>query len=101
MRAGHGGVTIGSEMTGGARNVFVRDCEMSSLDLDIALRFKTNSVRGGFVEGFHARDLTIGEVGGSVIDINFFYEEGPGHGVEFVDDLVLDNVLENGAEMDV
>jgi polygalacturonase len=149
MRAGHGGVTIGSEMTGGARNVFVRDCEMSSPDLDIALRFKTNSVRGGFVEGFHARDLTIGEVGGSVIDINFFYEEGPGHGfnpvvgdihvqdmtvrtanralnlrgyaddhirgitltnvdfgttarpsvVEYVDDLVLDNVLENGADM--
>jgi polygalacturonase len=80
MRAGHGGVTIGSEMTGGARNVFVRDCAMSSPDLDIALRFKTNSVRGGFIEGFHARDLTIGEVGGSVIDINFFYEEGPGHG---------------------
>jgi hypothetical protein len=48
--------------------------------VDIALRFKTNSVRGGFVEGFHARDLTLGEVGGSVIDINFFYEEGPGRG---------------------
>ncbi|TWD75179.1 polygalacturonase [Kribbella amoyensis] len=80
MRDGHGGVTIGSEMTGGVRNVFVRDCDLSSPNLDIALRFKTNSVRGGFIEQFHAKELRIGQVGSSVIDINFFYEEGPGHG---------------------
>ncbi|GAB2928859.1 glycoside hydrolase family 28 protein [Nonomuraea fastidiosa] len=80
MRDGHGGMTIGSEMSGGVREVFIRDCAMSSPNLDIALRFKTNSVRGGFIEGFHARDLEIGQVGGSVIDVNFFYEEGPGHG---------------------
>ncbi|TDD24047.1 glycoside hydrolase family 28 protein [Nonomuraea diastatica] len=80
FRDGHGGMTIGSEMSGGVREVFIRDCAMSSPNLDIALRFKTNSVRGGFIEGFHARDLEIGQVGGSVIDVNFFYEEGPGHG---------------------
>ena len=80
MRDGHGGVTIGSEMTGGVRNVFVRDCDLSSPNLDIALRFKTNSVRGGFIERFHARQLRIGQVGSSVIDVNFNYEEGPGHG---------------------
>ncbi|WP_228010780.1 glycoside hydrolase family 28 protein [Nonomuraea phyllanthi] len=80
FRDGHGGMTIGSEMSGGVREVFIRDCAMSSPDLDIALRFKTNSVRGGFIDGVHARDLEIGQVGGSVIDVNFFYEEGPGHG---------------------
>lgn len=80
MRDGHGGVTIGSEMSGGVRNVFVRSCEMSSPNLDIALRFKTNSVRGGFINGFYARDITVGEVGRAVVDINFYYEEGPGHG---------------------
>nr|WP_240948062.1 glycoside hydrolase family 28 protein [Planosporangium mesophilum] len=80
MRDGHGGVTIGSEMSGGVRDVFVRNCEMSSPNLDIALRFKTNSVRGGCINGFHARDITVGEVGKAVIDINFYYEEGPGHG---------------------
>jgi polygalacturonase len=80
MRDGHGGVTIGSEMSGGVRNVFVRNCQMSSPNLDIALRFKTNSVRGGFITGFHARDITVGQVGKAVIDINFYYEEGPGHG---------------------
>jgi polygalacturonase len=80
MQDGHGGVTIGSEMSGGVRNVFVRNCEMSSPNLDIALRFKTNSMRGGFIEGFHARDVAVGQVAGAVIDINFFYGEGPGHG---------------------
>ncbi|MFI7132067.1 glycoside hydrolase family 28 protein [Nonomuraea sp. NPDC050153] len=80
FRDGHGGMTIGSEMSGGVREVFIRDCAMSSPNLDIALRFKTNSVRGGFIEGFYARDIEIGQVGGSVIDINFYYEEGPGHG---------------------
>ncbi|MEV0383987.1 glycoside hydrolase family 28 protein [Nonomuraea sp. NPDC050643] len=80
FRDGHGGMTIGSEMSGGVREVFIRECAMSSPNLDIALRFKTNSVRGGFVEGFYARDIEIGQVGGSVIDIDFSYEEGPGHG---------------------
>ncbi|WP_270888237.1 glycosyl hydrolase family 28 protein [Pedococcus sp. 5OH_020] len=80
MRDGHGGVTIGSEMSGGVRNVFVRDCQMSSPNLDIALRFKTNSLRGGFITGFHARDITVGQVGQAVIDINFYYEDGPGQG---------------------
>ncbi|MFU8851801.1 glycoside hydrolase family 28 protein [Micromonospora sp. SL1-18] len=80
MRDGHGGVTIGSEMSGGVRNVFARNCEMSSPNLDIALRFKTNSVRGGFITDIYARDIRIGEVAGAVIDINFYYEEGPGYG---------------------
>ncbi|MGN6751012.1 MAG: glycoside hydrolase family 28 protein [Intrasporangium sp.] len=80
MRDGHGGVTIGSEMSGGVRRVFARNCEMSSPNLDIALRFKTNSVRGGFITDFYASDITIGQVAKAVVDIDFFYEEGPGYG---------------------
>lgn len=80
FRAGHGGVTIGSEMSGGVRDVFARDLHLSSPDLDIALRFKTNSVRGGFIENVHARDITVGTVATSAIEIDFNYEEGPGHG---------------------
>ncbi|WP_158850223.1 glycoside hydrolase family 28 protein [Saccharothrix deserti] len=80
FRAGHGGVTVGSEMSGGVRDVFARDLHMSSPDLDIALRFKTNSVRGGFVENFNARDITVGTVATSAIVIDFNYEEGSGHG---------------------
>ena len=75
MRSGHGGVVIGSEMSGGVRNVFVEDCEMSSPDLDRGLRIKTNSVRGGVVEHFYARNIVIGEVHTAIV-IDFQYEEG-------------------------
>jgi polygalacturonase len=50
MKDGHGGVVIGSEVSGGARNIFAERCRMDSPNLDRALRIKTNSVRGGFVE---------------------------------------------------
>jgi hypothetical protein len=82
MRDGHGGVTLGSEMSGGIRNVYVHDCTMSSPDLNIALRFKTNSIRGGYIEEFHARDIEVGQVAQAVIDIDFYYQEGAGHGFD-------------------
>jgi polygalacturonase len=75
MRAGHGGVTIGSEATGGVRDVFVERCVMSSPDLERGLRIKTNARRGGTVEGVYVRDVEIGEVG-SAIDVDLLYEEG-------------------------
>ena len=76
MRQGHGGVVIGSEMSGGVRNVFAENCRMNSPDLERALRIKTNSVRGGFVENVYMRDVTVGQVADAVFRVNFFYEEG-------------------------
>ena len=76
MKDGHGGVTIGSEISGGARNVFAERCNMDSPNLNIALRFKTNSVRGGVVERIFMRDVTIGQVNQAVISVDFNYEEG-------------------------
>jgi hypothetical protein len=75
MRAGHGGVTIGSEVSGGVRDVFVERCEMSSPELERGIRVKTNAVRGGTVENLFVRDVAIGEVG-SAIDVDMLYEEG-------------------------
>lgn len=76
MKDGHGGVTVGSEISGGCRNVFVEDCEMDSPNLDRALRFKSNAVRGGVVEGVFVRNVTIGRVGDAVLQVDFVYEEG-------------------------
>lgn len=78
MRDGHGGVVIGSEMSGGARNIFAERCEMDSPNLERVLRIKTNSVRGGFVEGVYMRDVTAGQVADAIVRINFLYEEGDG-----------------------
>jgi polygalacturonase len=78
MKDGHGGVVIGSEISGGARNIFAEKCRMDSPALDRALRIKTNSVRGGVIDGVYMRDVTVGEVAEAVVTINFFYEEGEG-----------------------
>ena len=78
MKDGHGGVVIGSEISGGARNIFAEKCRMDSPQLDRALRIKTNSVRGGVIEGVYMRDVTVGQVAEALVTINFFYEEGEG-----------------------
>jgi len=77
MKDGHGGVTIGSEMSGGVRNVFAENCRLSSPNLNQALRFKTNAMRGGTIENVFVRNLTIGEIADAILQVDFFYEEGP------------------------
>ena len=59
FKEGHGGVTMGSETSGGIRNVFAENCQFDSPDLDMALRFKTNPARGGFVEDVFIRHCTV------------------------------------------
>ncbi len=76
MKDGHGGVVLGSECTGGIRNVFVENCEMDSPELDRALRFKNNAVRGGILENVFMRHVKIGRVGEAVLTIDLLYEEG-------------------------
>ena len=76
MKDGHGGVTIGSEISGGVRNVFAENCKMDSPNLDHALRFKNNAARGGLLENFYFRNITVGQVAHAVITIDFNYEEG-------------------------
>jgi polygalacturonase len=93
MKDGHGGVVIGSEMTGGVRNVFAEDCTMDSPNLDRALRIKTNSVRGGIVENVYLRNITIGQVAEAVVLVDFHYGEGDtGSYVPTVRNICLENV---------
>lgn len=75
MLAGHGGVVVGSEISGGVRNVFAENNVMSSPDLERGIRIKTNSVRGGLLENIYVRNCKIGEVRDAIV-INFHYEEG-------------------------
>jgi polygalacturonase len=76
FRDGHGGVTIGSEISGGARNIFAENCEIESPVLYNALRFKSNAVRGGAIENVHVRNFNVRLVGRAAIDIDLLYEEG-------------------------
>ncbi len=60
MRRGHGGVVIGSEMSGDVRNVFVHDCDFSGSLM--GLRVKSSRGRGGIVEHIWCQDITLGDI---------------------------------------
>ncbi|MBL0940020.1 MAG: glycoside hydrolase family 28 protein [Gemmatimonadaceae bacterium] len=99
MKDGHGGVTIGSEISGGVKYVFVERCTMDSPLLERALRFKNNALRGGVLEHVYMRDCTIGEVMEGVLSIDLFYEEGEkGPFTPIVRDVELRNVTSKKSE---
>ncbi|SMF15270.1 Polygalacturonase [Alteromonadaceae bacterium Bs31] len=91
MQDGHGGVVIGSEISGGVNNVFVENCEMNSPLLERAIRIKTNSVRGGLIEHLRYRNIDVGDVKNAFV-VNFYYEEGD---AGKFDPTVRDIVIEN------
>ncbi len=76
MLDGHGGIVLGSEISGGASNVFAENCTMDSPNLDRAIRFKSNALRGGVVENVFVRNIRIGRVSEAILTIDFLYEEG-------------------------
>jgi polygalacturonase len=76
MKDGHGGVTVGSEISGGVHHVFAEDCKMDSPNLDIAVRIKNNAMRGGVLEHIYARNIEVGQVAMAGFSIDFNYEEG-------------------------
>ena len=64
---GHGGITIGSEITGGVKNVYARDLSMNSANLQAGHRIKTNTLRGGYVLNTNVYRVTAGTVGGPLL----------------------------------
>ncbi len=74
MEDGHGGVVIGSEISGGCENVYAEDCEMDSPHLDRILRIKTNNCRGGLIQNINMRRVKVGQCGEAVVKINLDYE---------------------------
>lgn len=94
MKRGHGGVTLGSEISGGARNIFVEDCVMDSPELDRAIRFKSNAARGGVMENIFVRNVRVGTVADAALQIDFVYEEGPnGDHRPVVRNLVIEHLV--------
>jgi polygalacturonase len=67
----HGGFVIGSEMSGGAKNIFVSDCTF--IGTDIGLRFKTTRGRGGVVENIHAKNIYMKDIAGEAILFDMYY----------------------------
>ncbi len=68
---GHGGVTIGSEMSGGVRNVRVVNCIFKGTD--IGLRFKSTRGRGGVVENIEMSNVVMHDIKTDAISLNLYY----------------------------
>jgi len=100
MKDGHGGIVLGSELSGGIRNVYAYDCYMDSPNLERALRIKSNKYRGGVVENVFLRNIHVGEVRTAAIHINQRYSEKGNeiHGPE--KQTVIRNVFVDSMQVD-
>ena len=81
---GHGGFVVGSEMSGGVKNVYVTDCTF--LGTDVGLRFKSTRGRGGVVEGIYIHNINMIDIPHEALLFDLFYG-GKGAGEETEDDL--------------
>jgi len=68
---GHGGFVVGSEMSGGVKNIYVNDCQF--LNTDVGLRFKSTRGRGGIVENIYIKGITMTNIEKEAITFNMFY----------------------------
>lgn len=99
MRDGHGGVVMGSEISGNVRNIFAEDCIMDSPNLDRIIRIKTNSLRGGTIENIFVRNINVGKVRQAILHIDFDYEEGDaGTFTPIVRNINIENVTSQSSD---
>jgi polygalacturonase len=98
-----GGITIGSEMSGGVRNVFARDCEINPADfpgrypVKYPLYIKTNKLRGGYIDGVHLRDFTGGRVEREALYVILNYNNQVGTRPVSVRNITVEGMVLDGA----
>ena len=96
---GHGGIALGSEMSGGIRRVLAQRNRFSSPHLTYALRFKTNAKRGGFVEDVVLRDSIMENVHGAAVHGTMLYEDGRnGDSLPVFRNITVENIVAHGGD---
>ena len=101
--AGHGGFVVGSEMSGGVKNISVRNSQF--LGTDVGLRFKSTRGRGGIVENIFIDGISMTDIQGDAITFDLYYGGKSKDGVaQPVDettpafrDIHISNIICNGA----
>lgn len=68
---GHGGFVVGSEMSGGVKNILVQNCQF--LGTDVGLRFKSCRGRGGVVSNIFIRRISMFDIQADAIIFNLYY----------------------------
>ena len=96
---GHGGIALGSEMSGGIRRVLADGNRFSSPNLTYALRLKTNARRGGFVEEIMLSNSVMDTVHGAAVHGTMLYEDGRnGDSLPVFRDITIENVEASGGD---
>lgn len=107
--SGHGAVVIGSEMSGGAKDIFIENCTF--MGTDKGLRFKSTRGRGGVVENIFARNIFMKNILQEAIFFDMFYfvkfatdgkrDESPivNEGTPIFRNMVFDRIYCNGAKV--
>lgn len=70
---GHGGFVIGSNTSGGVRNVLVTNC--SFVGTDLGIRFKSARDRGGRVENIFIKNIFMKDISGAALYVSTYYQE--------------------------
>ena len=91
MKDGHGGIVLGSEISGGARNIFAQNLKMDSPELDRILRIKTSSLRGGVIEDIYVRNIEVGTYKEAAVLVDMYYEN-PGDFMPTVRNITVENL---------
>lgn len=73
---GHGGFVIGSEMSGGCRDIVARNCVF--IGTDVGLRFKSTRGRGGVVENIYVDNIKMTDIPGDALIFDLYYGIKPG-----------------------
>ena len=88
---GHGGVTVGSEMSGGVKNVKVDNCNF--IGTDVGLRFKSTRGRGGVVENIWISNIFMKDIPTEAVSFNLYYG-----GVSPAEDKTVEEKMKSSAE---
>ncbi|RYY48126.1 MAG: glycoside hydrolase family 28 protein [Chitinophagaceae bacterium] len=91
MKEGHGGIVIGSEISGGAKNIYAINCKMNSPNLDRILRIKTSSSRGGVIENVFMKNVEVGTYREAAVLCSMFYEQ-PGNFMPVIRNIWVENM---------
>lgn len=96
---GHGGIALGSEMSGGIYRVMATGNRFSSPNLTYALRMKTNAKRGGTIEDVILSDSTMDSVHGAAVHGTMLYEDGrQGNDLPVFRNIRIENITAHGGD---
>ena len=84
-----------------SKNIYAMNCNLSSPNLDIILRLKTSSSRGGIIQNVFAKDIKVGTYKNAAVSINMFYEV-PGNFMPTIRNIWVENMnIEKGGEFGI